>query len=969
MESLPPHLPLAYTISLFVVLLLERFLHATVWLCVSMVTAPANVDPATMASEARGVLSGFMTVLLDLLRMWVTALAGLVQWFIYYVPMMLIFFFFVWVMSLFVSTQSGILRDLLFTWNNGGSAILRSTLVVPLQLLNMVLQVMLPFWNAGAYFLKGVTNAVLVQVLQVNIDLVLKAVTACTGVIKGISSSLVSFVVGFGACTDTACLSMGTRVFDVLTPMVHFRLFVSYVLIFLRNTCSVITPVLDVLAYPLLDSNFAQSLHAGLNSPLYAVIQLPLVTYARCAQAENDTDVRMRSLACTPDVAPVFNFAAASARYGGILVDNWLDVTWVTILSVFGRAPATCQAAPLHLRSITEQTLFGGNETRIIGLGGSSYAITDGNSVQYTFYRGAVEQVFSRDHWPFKIEPALGIAAIEYDAAEAVDDGGSRTMSMLGCVCQDVADELVEQGTRMQIHCSVARYQSEDADEALDTSGLHVPVSFALPSTDGYLKCSRAKIVVDSVRWPLSRLSVPGTLGSGGRNWYNPLDELASSDGTDRPVEIDAAIWVVPACGAEGVFDPVCARSFSKAACFPYCMAVRARGTSSRGLVLYNADDWAQHVQLQNRDCGISQLSSALPSNTQYSEASDTPKNYRAVINDLADILGKQILVSDSDTSVTYDPVTMTCVSSDTISSRMDRSSVASIASRYESILMETQPFAVAGGVALIPVDNTDGTVGVRVQRLYGDEGTDVFTMVTTHSNLPAIKPCKTLSDCDTLPRDDLVSIPYPWFTAPARHNPAVETRWGVFYAVNPSMDMFSEFTKYCQERTDYKLQIQALSSFGGIRIWRVDAFAFTTPDTKTGSTGRSIEMPEVFGKNTNSTSICANPFNVLVTSMEYLNPDNVGVQVMYAAPAYLNTSTMTPLGNDPQQVTYRTYFLHPVTMQLRETYLWLPDSAVSQLSSGGSALCPEMRQMPQFGSMGGEMAASAILATRMMVN
>lgn len=282
---------------------------------------------------------------------------------------------------------------------------------------------------------------------------------------------------------------------------------------------------------------------------------------------------------------------------------------------------------------------------------------------------------------------------------------------------------------------------------------------------------------------------------------------------------------------------------------------------------------------------------------------------------------------------------------------------------------MNDQPFAVAGGVALFGVNNADGTVGVRVQRLYGDEGTDVFTLVTTHSNLPAIKPCVTLSTCNQLPRDDLVSIPYSWFAAPARHNPAVETRWGLFYAVNPSLDMFSEYVKYCQERTDYNLQLQALSSYGGIRIWRVDAFALTTPDSETGSTGRSVELPEVFGKNTSTTAICANAFNVIVTSMEYLNQDNIAVQVMHAAPAYIDTKTMSPLGNDPQNVTYRTYFLHPVSMQLRETHMWHPDSAVAQLSSGGSSLCPEMRMMPQFGSMVGEMTAAVILSTRMMVN
>ena len=969
MDSVPSHLPLAYTTCLFVVLILERLLHALVWLCVSMVAQPTLADPSTMASEARSMVSVCVCVLLDMLRMWVTAFSGLLQWFIYYIPILLIFSFFVWVMSLFSTTQSGLMRDLLFTWNNGGSAILRGSLIVPLQLVNMVFQAMVPFWNALVYFWKGMLHAVLIPVLQQNIDLVLKGVTAFSGIVEATSYSVVSFAGGMGACTDTACLSMGSRVFDVLTPMVHVRVLVSYALMFSRNTCSVLTPLFDVMAYPLLDTNFAQMLHAGLNAPLYAVVHLPLVTYARCSQAVNDTDARMRSIACTPDVAPVFNLAAASARYGGVMVDNWLDVAWVTILTAFGKAPATCRVSAVSLNFIAQQELFGGNETRMVGLGVSSYALTDGNSVQYTFFRGVDDEVFSRDHWPFQIVPALGIAAIEYDAADAVDDSGSRTMSMLGCVCQDIEDDSVSQGTRMQIHCSVARYQSEDADEALDTSGLHVPVSFALPSTAEYLKCSHAKIVVDSVRWPLSRLSVPGTLGSGGRNWYNPLEELASSDGTDGPVEVDAAIWVIPACASEGEWDTVCERTFKKAACYPYCMAVRAKGTSSRGMVLYNADDWAQHVQLQNRDCGISQLqSTGFSSNTQYSTSTDIPKNYRAIITDLSDVLGKQIIVSESDTSVTYDPVTMMCVSSDTISSRMNRSSVASIATRYEAILMNDQPFAVAGGVALIAVNNADGTVGVRVQRLYGDEGTDMFTMVTTHANLPAIKPCKTLSTCNTLPRDDLVSIPYSWFAAPARHNPAVETRWGVFYAVNPSLDMFSEFVKYCQERTDYNLQLQALSSYGGIRIWRVDAFALTTPDSKTGSTGRSIEVPEVFGKNTSSTSVCGSAFNVLVTSMEYLNADNIAIQVMHAAPAYINTETMSPLGNDPGNVTYRTYFLHPVTMQLKEFHAWQPDSAVSQLSSGASVMCPEMRMMPQFGSMTGEMVASAALATRMMV-
>jgi hypothetical protein len=38
----------------------------------------------------------------------------------------------------------------------------------------------------------------------------------------------------------------------------------------------------------------------------------------------------------------------------------------------------------------------------------------------------------ARDHWPIPIKPAYGIAAVQYDEAEQVDDTGRQTMSLLG---------------------------------------------------------------------------------------------------------------------------------------------------------------------------------------------------------------------------------------------------------------------------------------------------------------------------------------------------------------------------------------------------------------------------------------------------------------------------------------------------------------------------------------------------------
>jgi hypothetical protein len=907
-------------------------------------------------------------MLFDITRYGTSALAGLLQWAVYYVPMALIFLIMMWLLQLLSEAQPQFVTESIRMWNDGTATVIRSVVIVPLELLNLIYQVFVPFWNVVAFFFKGLTSVVILPILQINKNALANALRALSDTMRGLAMSSLAYSRTVAACDSTTCLSFGSRVFDVLTPMVHFRVMVSNVLLIARGTCNVMSPVFDLMAYPLLDSNFAQGLHAAVNVPLYTIIQLPLVTFARCAQASTDTDERVKSLSCTPDVAPIFNFAAASARYFGHLLDNWLDVTWVTVLTAFGKSIDKCNPSPIALSFVDQQTLFGGEETRLVGLGGSAYALTDGESVQYTFIRGQTEKVWAQDQFPFKIQVGYGIAAIQYDESELVDDDGYRTMSMLGCICQDIEDASVKQGSRMQIHCSIARYQSEDADEALDPNGLHVPVSFALPSTANYMTCAGSKIVVDSVRWPVSRLSSPGSLGSGGRNWRNPLSDLASDDGTDNPEEADATIWIMPACSSEGQFDPVCSRTFRESACFPYCMAVRTRGSQSQGLTLYNADDWARNVQLQRRDCGgasqqANSLISAFSDNADY--ASSVSADSVATIIDRKDPMGRVITVKEGTSE--YDPVSMTCVSAQTITSRVGWAASADLYQRYESILLDGQPFAMTGSVALVPVEKEDGSVAVRVQRLYGEQGSDSFTLVTTHSELPAIPPCVTKSKCDVLPRDDLVSIPYPWSASPARHNPAVETRWGVYYAVNPSLDMFSQFSVWCQGGSA-KLQIQALSTYGGIRIWRVDAFAVTTPDADIGSTGVSVEMPDVFLSMTNDSSICGSAFNVLVTSMEYINENNIAVQVMRAAPVYLNFTTMKPRSDDPQKVTYVTYFLHPVTMQIRMHELWSADSAVVQLSMGASALCPEWRQMPQLGSMIAETTTAVILAARMFV-
>ena len=400
------HVPIAYAVCVLVVFMMERLLHSVVWLSVSVAKFPTLSGPESMVNVSQNVVTGFLNMGLDMVRLCIASLAGLAQWAVYYIPMAIIFVFAVWVMSLVASTQAEVVRDFLLLWNSGIGSTLRGTLIVPLQLLNLLFEVMVPFWNVVIFFWKGVTSGVIIPMMKLNIDPIMKGVSSGTAIIQALSESAGSFAVSLTNCDDEACLSVGSRVFDFVSPMLHVRMMVSYALVFSRDTCGLARPVLDLVAYPLLDANFAQSLHAGLNSVIYAVVHLPMVTIARCSQAGNDADARVRSVSCTPDFAPVFNFATASARYAGVLADNWLDVTWITIRSMFGDVFDGCAPSPVTLRYEATQSLFGGNETRLIGLGATSYALTDGNSVQYVFFRGKTDPVslFPKLFWN---EPTL----------------------------------------------------------------------------------------------------------------------------------------------------------------------------------------------------------------------------------------------------------------------------------------------------------------------------------------------------------------------------------------------------------------------------------------------------------------------------------------------------------------------------------------------------------------------------------
>lgn len=156
---------------------------------------------------------------------------------------------------------------------------------------------------------------------------------------------------------------------------------------------------------------------------------------------------------------------------------------------------------------------------------------------------------------------------------------------------------------RMAITCAILQYDpaiAESNSTINSVSRTVFPVVFQVPSTAEYMTCSTTKVSVDSVRWPNTRFTAPQ------RPTLPLLNLLKGSDCMEDGTcsTIDAAIWVAPLCG-DGTENDACLETFTQAACYPFCLAVRQSNSYNSIMRLYNALNWLDRVHLFNRDCAF----------------------------------------------------------------------------------------------------------------------------------------------------------------------------------------------------------------------------------------------------------------------------------------------------------------------------------------------------------------------------
>lgn len=537
---------LSTTCSLLFFLVLERVLNAFASL-VCFVTLgttrkygnTVQLPPFASLQLVVSIFSAISRLVTSLAAVLSTAVSGLLSW----ATVFLVLFVVTGVVFTAYDQYPALARAYGIRWNESIGPRISAQVVAPYDMGVKFLSPLIPLYNVGIWIVrKAYLHALLTPAIMHPQDILRSAVSlGKTG--KATAESVKDYTQITISGQTLLPYSL-----DVVTPMMHLRDTVAYLSRWLGTfVCSQLMLPIDILTAPLMDITFARAVHNLVNAVAYTVVQVPVATEARCRLHRNTTGLIM----CIPDFDPAFQFAVTGMRLLGRALDTWLDIIVFIVRTVVAPEsvpPDICESKiNVAALNITKKHLFGSNNSVLVGLTETMYAETDGYSVIYysTARAGALPEV-APGAWPIVVDTTMGVAAVTYGdpAFELADDTGhGKTTSLMGCRCDDD-----DEGGTMQITCAILQYSASSSvleqnnSSRSSVSDTVFPVMFQVATTSKYLTCSTAKINVQSVRWPHTRITRTTTQQLAGSNmWWK------------EQVRIDAAVWVIPACGEGAV--------------------------------------------------------------------------------------------------------------------------------------------------------------------------------------------------------------------------------------------------------------------------------------------------------------------------------------------------------------------------------------------------------------------------------
>ena len=845
-------------------------------------------------------------------------------------------------------------------YNGNVGPLLNYTVVIPLYIADVLLQGLLPIWNAVWWFVKTMLAQGVLPIMVNEIRTVLQMATTLLSLAEHLAGSLLAFVTGF-LCHGAECLHPERGVLDLLSPMGDVREFVALGVKLLRQMCSTLAAPVDLLAFPLMDLNLAEGVHHLGNAAVQLLIVVPRTTAVRCALAQG-TAAQFGVLMCTPDLAPAFHFLAAGLSALGQAVDNWANVAFLIVQSVLSStdaAPPRVECDPAESGMIpdlvAEDAVFRpGARPVVVGLTDWLYAVTDGVTAVYMGHNDPGQAKMQA--WPHPgMDVGLGVAAVTYSSVHDLDvsafssgrtAGSMQTTAMLACNCTD------DQALGARILCSILPMTGVPAEAALDD----YLVQTLFPDTEAgrLYTCDWVDIYVKSVRWSYTRYaSEDATLGATGERTTLPTGDCIAR-GTCR--ELDATVWVVPRCGRE--VQATSLGCIPTAPCFPFCMAARAAGSGRDNLMLASATRWREGLTILGQDCA---MATAQPGTVGAGMGVRGNVSWTTTANTGA---APPRRVGNGVFASTY--AKQECQRAPRVMSVVDRADgPPGSRAAAANVRLAGQPFAITGDTTLMEVgvqglgDVLAMSGSVQVERLMGSE-VDAFSLHPLAQTLPSLQ--RVLVPMSEAERTDSsrVTVPYSYGTTRIA---ATSSRNYVFYASNPSLDVFGAYFEFCARKDSddgealARMGLLAVSSFAPMRIYRVAAYRRCA----TYSCGADlVRFATIEGFDERFDRECGAEFNVSVVGLEYLNEDNIAVMLQSSHVREYDAGTLAFRG---PRTRVRTYWLNPASMALRAT-IW--QTAVP--SSGFAVLCPSLQRLPRVGTFAMELANAGVFLLKTVV-
>ena len=867
------------------------------------------------------------------------------------------------------------------TYNSGIGLLIYLLAILPLQLAHLVLGKLVPLYNAIVWLAARLLKYVLFPVVRGNVEMLPELIENVSLFAGACGLSTYTFIMNvLGCVSDTQVFVAGTpyvepnlqcfantnhMTLDLMTPGFFLRGIVRSSMGIVAGSCSVLSPIIDAVLYPLLDYNLYKAIHCAVHAVIHVVVALPIITYQRCmyGRSEDFSQVE-RAVMCMPDWTPAVNVLCALYRALGDLIDNWLNAVLAVIERNIGVSVLNCNSLP-SIGNVWEQVSTEFDEQaglRVVGLTHSMYAMTDGRSTAYYTLVDGTRLQRALFNWPFHVDTRFGIASIQYADVQDTDSEGASNTGMLGCACSDGPEGL-------QISCASVPYQIYLEDEAYAQATVH-KVLFDFPRAASVMTCAGVQIQVVSLRFSRRRYSQPLA------GIDVPHNDAFGTNTAARSTIVntaDAAVYVHPRCrvDTDGT-DSACLPE--SANCFPWCMGLHIAGRKNQQIVLVNQVTWENNVNLAQTDCVIATrdegcvATSGKPKPVAVSAA--LGESYQSECD------FQRFNCRPDDNVMTWEP-----------SSPMDRVVYARAEAR-PTIRLAQQPFVSAGDIFLYHVlrDTRNEVVIARLRSAGSSEFTVRQDALSIDSNALAYQVYDG-PECEVLSNDecynnavlaDQVVLPRSYTYWAQEYSAVAVSEWAVHWVDSPELSVLGCVWARCHA-TVPELCLNVESSFGRARVWSLKSVrsqhTMGIPTLDDPSVA-FMTVPNWLSSDF-SPAQCHQIVNIMVVGLEYINSNNLLLTTKATSPSNFQDNRVV----DETLCEYRHYFIHPnradcydvygtepIYSCFREQSMGMFAAETEVYASSPGRMCPAMQRMPQLGSAGAEYAVCGTLALRVVL-